>query len=193
MVAKTLMAGLLAAVSTVLTPGSAVASTPHQPIEFFEEAAEAFWETPHACADGSTVQSTFLIRSTRDFEAPETEDPDPTVRLQFLAVCPDGRSYSWGAPTVPATIHSFGNLRLVVASGEGAARDIFGVTHQLTFEVAYIGVGPLETDDNGSGSVRKEREAIAVARVTFDGSVLVDGRNNHSTRPAPFIRQDFEF
>ena len=58
------------------------------------------------CADGSTVQATLLVRSTRDFESPDTEDPDPTARVQYLAVCPDGISFSWGAPTVPATITS---------------------------------------------------------------------------------------
>jgi hypothetical protein len=28
--------------------------------------------------------------------------------------------------------------------------------------------------------------------VVFDGVVLVDGQNNHRTRPAPFIRTDEE-
>src|SRR5687768_10019449 len=65
---------------------------------FFEETAEAFWQVPHQCADGSVVQATLLVRSTRDFDAPDTEDPDPTARVQFLAVCPDGRSFSWAAP-----------------------------------------------------------------------------------------------
>ena len=64
---------------------------------FFEETAEAFWAVPHECADGSTVQATLLVQSTRDFEAPDTDDPDPTARVQFLAVCPDGTSFSWGA------------------------------------------------------------------------------------------------
>ena len=48
---------------------------------FFEETAEAFWAVPHQCADGSTVQATLLVRSTRDFDAPDTEDPDPTARV----------------------------------------------------------------------------------------------------------------
>jgi hypothetical protein len=63
---------------------------------FFEETAEAFWAVPFECADGSTVQGTLLVRSTRDFEAPDTEDPEPTARVQFLAVCQDGTSFSWG-------------------------------------------------------------------------------------------------
>ena len=33
------------------------------------------------------------------------------MRVQFLAVCPDGTSFSWGAPTVPATITSVRPLR----------------------------------------------------------------------------------
>jgi hypothetical protein len=39
-------------------------------------------------------------------------------------------------------------------------------------------------------STRKQREAVAHGLVTFDGSVLVDGANNHPTRPASFIRND---
>ena len=65
---------------------------------FFEETAQAFWTVPHECADGSVVDGTLLVQSTRDFESPDREDPDPTARLQFLAVCPDGTSFSWGAP-----------------------------------------------------------------------------------------------
>jgi len=191
MIGKTLIAGVVAVVSLSIPTQSAAEEI--QRDLFFEETAEAFWTTPHACADGSTVQSTLLVRSTRDFESPETEDPDPTARVQFLAVCPDGISFSWAAPAAPATIQSTENLKYVLVSGAGTARDILGQTHQVTFDVAYVAVGPLETTVNGPGSIRKQREALAVGRVTFDGAVLVAGFNNHPTRPAPFIRQDFEF
>ncbi len=159
---------------------------------FFEETASAFWAVPHECADGSTVQGTLLVLSTRDFESPETEDSDPTARVQFQAVCPDGTSFSWAASTAPATITSTGNLKSVTAAGSGIARDNLGGTHQVSFDVAWTGVGPLETTVNVSGSKRKEREATATGQVTFDGDVLVDGEANHPTRPAPFIRVDTE-
>ncbi len=159
---------------------------------FFEETAGAFWAVPHQCADGSTVEGTLLVQSTRDFEAPETEDPEPTVRLQFLAVCPDGTSFSWGALVVPATIASTSDLKSVAVEGSGTARDILGGTHEVTFDVTWTGVGPLETTVNGPGSKRKEREATATGQVTFDGQVLVDGPADHPTRPAPFIRIDTE-
>jgi hypothetical protein len=159
---------------------------------FFEETAEAFWAVPHECADGSIVQGTLLVRSTRDFEAPETEDPDPTARIQFLAVCPGGSSFSWAAPTASATITSTENLKSVTAAGSGTATDILGGTHQVTFDVTWTAVGPLETTVNGPGSKRQQREATATGRVTFDGVVLVDGAANHPTRPAPFIRVDTE-
>jgi hypothetical protein len=55
---------------------------------FFEETAEAFWAVPHACADGSTVQATLLVRSTRDFNAPDTEDPDPNGQGAVLGRLP---------------------------------------------------------------------------------------------------------
>jgi hypothetical protein len=159
---------------------------------FFEETAAAFWEVPHVCADGSTVPGTLLVQTTRDFEAPEREDPDPTVRVQFLAVCPGGISFSWAAPTAPATITSTADLRSVTAVGSGIARDNLGGTHEVSFDVAWAGVGPLETTVNVAGSKRKERAATATGQVIFDGEVIVDGAANHPTRPAPFIRVDTE-
>jgi hypothetical protein len=159
---------------------------------FFEETASAFWAVPHECADGSTVQGTLLVLSTRDFESPDTEDPDPTARVQFLAVCPDGASFSWAAPTAPATITSTENLKSVTAAGSAIARDNLGGTHQVSFEVAWTGTGPLETTVNGPGSKRQQRAATATGRVTFDGELLVNGETNHPTRPAPFIRIDTE-
>jgi hypothetical protein len=159
---------------------------------FFEETASAFWAVPFECADGSTVQGTLLVLTTRDFESPATEDADPTARVQFLAVCPDGTSFSWGAPAVPTTITSTDNLKSVTASGSGIARDNLGGTHQVSFDVTWTAVGPLETTVNGPGSKRQQREATATGQVTFDGEVLVNGEANHPTRPAPFIRVDTE-
>ena len=159
---------------------------------FFEETAEAFWAVPHECADGSTVEGTLLVRSTRDFEAPDTEDADPTARVQFLAVCPGGISFSWAAPTAPATITSDENLKSVTAVGSGIARDNLGGTHTVSFDVTWTGVGPVETTVNVAGSKRKEREATASGQVIFDGEVLVAGEADHPTRPAPFIRVDTE-
>jgi hypothetical protein len=181
--------GALAAVIALLTFASAASAVRSL---FFEETAQAFWAVPHQCADGSTVQGTLLVSSTRDFESPDTEDSDPTVRLQFLAVCPDGTSFSWGAPTVPATITSTENVKSVSATGSGIARDNLGGTHQVSFDVTWTAVGPLVTTVNGPGSKRQQREATATGRVTFDGQVLVDGPANHPTRPAPFIRVDTE-
>jgi hypothetical protein len=159
---------------------------------FFEETAQAFWAVPHQCADGSTVQGTLLVQPTRDFESPDTEDPDPTARVQFLAVCPNGTSFSWAAPTAPATITSTENLKSLSAAGSGIARDNLGGTHQVSFDVTWTAVGPLETTVNGPGSKRQQREAVATGQVTFDGDLIVDGANNHPTRPAPFIRVDTE-
>jgi hypothetical protein len=178
----------LAAVTAVLgfsASASAVRSL------FFEETAGAFWAVPHLCADGSTVEGTLLVQSTRDFESPDTEDPDPTVRVQFLAVC-SGSSFSWAAPTAPATITSVENLKSVTASGSGIARDNLGGTHEVSFDVTWTAVGPLETTVNGPGSKRQEREATATGQVTFDGELIVNGEANHPTRPAPFIRVDTE-
>ena len=179
----------LATSAIVLTASVPTAAAPSR---FFEEAAEAFWEVPHECADGTTVAATLLVRSTRDFERPDTEDPEPTARVQFLAVCPDGSSFSWGAPTVPATIVSTGNLQRVTAAGTGTARDNLGGTHTVSFDVAWTGFGPLERIVNAPGSKTKIRAATATGQVVFDGEVLADGEALHSTRPEPFIRVDVE-
>lgn len=175
------------------------ASAEAEQFYFFEETASSFWAVPHQCADGSTVTATLLVLSTRDFEAPDTEDADPTARVQYQAVCPDGRSFSWAAPAAPATITSTENLKSVTASGSAIARDNLGGTHQVSFDVAWTAVGELETSVRTTASsfqvntsTRKEREATATGRVVFDGVVLVDGQNNHPTRPAPFIRTDEE-
>ena len=183
-----LMAGAVAAVGTVSTAAPARAEREL----FFEETAGAFWAVPHECVDGSTVEGTLLVQTTRDFESPDNEDDDPSARLQFQAVCPGGISFTWGAPTAPAMITSTANLKSVTAAGSTAARDNLGGTHQVSFDVAWTGSGPLETTVNGPGSKRKERAATATGQVIFDGVALVDGAANHPTRPAPFIRVDTE-
>lgn len=186
---RLMVAGVAGLATLVAVPISSSAAAARD--LFFEETAGAFWAVPYECADGSTVEGTLLVQSTRDFESPDTEDPDPTARVQFLAVCPDGTSFSWGA-IMPATITSSRNLKRVTAAGAGIARDNLGGTHQVTFDVTWTGVGPLETTVNAPGSKREEREATATGQVTFDGVVLVDGEADHPTRPAPFIRVDTE-
>ncbi len=141
--------------------------------------------------DGGAL-ATLLVQTTRDFESPDREDPEPTVRVQYLAVCPDGTSFSWGAPAVPATITSAEDLKSVRATGAGVARDNLGQSHDVAFDVTWTGFGGVETSVNGPGSKRQQRAAVATGRVTFDGAVLVDGPANHPTRPVPFIRVDTE-
>ena len=55
------------AVVTVVLGMAAPASA--QRSLFFEETASAFWAVPFECADGSVVQGTFLVLTTRDFES----------------------------------------------------------------------------------------------------------------------------
>ena len=176
---------LLALVITLPTPAWAERSL------FFEETAEAFWAVPYQCAGGAIVQGTLLVRSTRDFESPDTEDADPTARVQFQAVCPDGTSFTWGG-VLPVTITSTDNLKSVTVSGSGTVRDIFGSPHDVSFDVEWTGTGPGETTVNGPGSKRRQREATAMGVVTFDGEILVNGAADHPTRPSPFIRVDTE-
>ena len=184
------LAAPLAALVVALT---ALTATPAQAVRdlFFEETASAFWSVPYECADGSIVQGTLLVQSTRDYEAPDTEDANPTTRVQFLAVCPDGISFSW-AGFLPSTITSAANLKSVHTVGSGTVRDNSGGLHTVSFDVTYTAVGPLMTEVNGPGSKRMQREATATGQVTFDGNLIVNGANNHPTRPAPFIRVDTE-
>lgn len=182
---------VMVAAAAALVAVAAPASADSEKFRFFEETAEAFWAVPHECPDGSTVTATLLVRTTRDFEYPDSEDADPTARVQYQAVCPDGSSFTWGG-ILPATITSKANLKSVTASGSGIVRDVFGVTHEVSFDVTWTAVGPLVTTVNGPGSSRKQREAVASGVVTFDGVVLVDGRALHPTRPEPLIRVDIE-
>jgi len=76
----------------------------------------------------------------------------------------------------------------VHVTGSGIARDIFGVAHTVSVDVTWTGVGKVETEVNGPGSKRQQRDATAVGVVIFDGAAIVNGPSNHPTRPAPFIR-----
>lgn len=159
---------------------------------FFEETAEANWAVPHSCEDGSTVTARLLVRSTRDFEAPETEDDNPTARAQYLAVCPEG-SFNW-VGTGSVSIESTNNLKSVDVDGTIRVRDISGVFHQVSMDVNWTGDGPMETSSNPTQrflvgtNIRKQRAATATGTVTFDGATVVAGAANH--RITPFIRTD---
>jgi hypothetical protein len=189
---------LTAALAVLALPSAASAAV--ERTVFFEETAQAFWQAPHTCADGTTVQGTFLVAPTRDFESPETEDAEPTVRLQYLAVCADGTSFSWGVGALAATITSTSDRKSLSVTGSGTARDNLGVVHQVSVDATWTGVGPLQTSVSTTSnqgfsvntSTRKQRAAIADALVTFDGGTFVDGPADHPTRPAPFIRVDEE-
>src|SRR5688572_7771998 len=133
--AAALAALVVALVALTATPAQAVRNL------FFEETASAFWSVPHQCTDGSMVQGTLLVQSTRDYEAPETEDANPTTRVQFLAVCPDGRSFSW-VGFLPSTISSTDNLKSVHTVGSGTVTDNSGTVHTVSFDVTYTAVGP---------------------------------------------------
>ena len=115
------------------------------------------------------IDGTLLVQSTRDFVSPDTEDPDPTARVQFLAVCPDGTSFSWGAPTAPATITSTGTSG-ASSAGAGIARDNLGGTHAVVFRRDLDRGRTPRATINGPGSKRKERAAMATGQVTFDGN-----------------------
>ena len=179
----------LAALTVALTFSSSAAA---ERSLFFEETASAFWAVPHECADGSTVQGTLLVQSTRDFEAPDTEDPDPTVRVQFLAVLSERQLVQLGGADRPGDDHELREPqerhRGWIGSSHGQPRwDAPGLLRRHV-----DGRWTLETAVNGPGSKRQQREATAAGQVIFDGEVLVDGAANHPTRPAPFIRVDTE-
>lgn len=183
---------LIAVLALLALPASASAG---EQSYFFEETAEANWSVPHECADGSIVQARLLVRSTRDFESPDTEDPDPTARVQFQAICPDGSSFSW-VGTGAVSITSTGNLKHVSVTGTITVRDDFGASHQVSVDVDWTGSGALKTSvttTRGFGVVttkRQQRNATATGTVTYDGVVLVSGEANHRIRP--FIRTDEE-
>ena len=181
---------LLALLALLVAP--AAASADAEQSYFFEETAEANWSVPYTCPDGSTVDARLLVRSTRDFESPDTEDADPTARVQFQAIC-SGSSFSW-VGTGPVSITSTPNHKSVTVTGTITVRDIFGVRHTVSVDVAWTGRGALETSVNPTQgfrvgtSIRQQRAATATGTVTYDGQVLVSGEANH--RITPFIRTD---
>lgn len=169
---------------------------------FFEETAQAFWAVQHECDDGSIVEATLLVETTRDFEPPEeTEDSNPTARVQYLAPCQDGSQVRW-VGIVPATITSTENLKSLTASGEGFARDAFtGALIPVSFNVTWTAEGSPETSVRSFVSEgfrititsSQQRDATATGQVIADGVTLVDGvANPPAGRPAPFIRTDEE-
>lgn len=188
------------AVALVVAPStSAFAATE----TFFEEQATANWSVAHTCASGAVVDARLLVESTRDFESPDTEDAQPTVRVQYQAVCPDGTSFGWvgiigdDRPLDEhATIESAPDLEGVHASGTGTVRDNLGVNHDVTFDVTWTGTGGLETEVTTFTGFRvlihteKERSATATGTVTFDGAVLVDGAANHRITPVITSEED---
>lgn len=159
---------------------------------FFEEQAQANWAVQHQCDDGSVIEARLLVESTRDFETPETEDAEPTVRVQYAGVCPEG-SFNLVGNAIPATITSTENLKSVHAQGEGIVRDALRNPHPVTFDVAWTGSGPLQTSVETTSnqgfrintSTEMRREATATGVVTIDGEEIVNGAANH--RITPFI------
>jgi hypothetical protein len=157
---------------------------------FFEETAEAFWAVPHQCADGSTVDATLLVRSAwlqrNRYRGPGSHGqgavPSGLPRRHLIQL---GRTGGTGHDHEHSGPQERPRRRI-------RSCDIFGDPHAVTFNVTWTGVGPVETTVNVAGSKRKQRTATATGQVTFDGVVLVDGPNNHPTRPAPFIRVDTE-
>jgi len=159
---------------------------------FFEEQAQANWAVQHECDGGTVIEARLLVESTRDFETPETEDADPTVRVQYAGVCPEG-SFNLVGNQIPATITSTENLKSVHAQGEGIVRDALRNPHPVTFDVSWTGSGPLQTSVRTTSnqgfrintSTEKRREATATGVVTIDGEEIVNGAANH--RITPFI------
>lgn len=177
---------LLAAVALLALPALAAAAPANYS---FEETAQAAWSVDHQCSDGSVVQAQLRVVATRDFASPDTEDADPTARVQYAALCPDG-SFSW-LGFIPVTIVSSENMKSVSVAGSGTVRDNRGVTHDVTIDVTWTGVGSVTTTTkpfNGGVNIRRQRAATATGTVTFDGATLVSGDADHSIRP--FIRTD---
>ena len=93
--------------ATAVVASALLAAPPAHAVRnlFFEQQAQAFWSVPYECADGSVVQGTLLVNPTYDYNAPDTVDTNPTTRVQFSAVCPDGTSFGWSTrPPAPSTM-----------------------------------------------------------------------------------------
>ena len=88
---------LLAALALLAVPAVASAAN-----GFTEQVASARWSTPFQCPDGSTAADGRLIVETDNFiEAGTTPDPNPPLRLGFVA----------SARTAPSVGASYGRRR----------------------------------------------------------------------------------
>lgn len=184
------LAALLAPVA-LATSASAQAE-----IEFmFEDTTEADLRVPHRCDDGSFVNARLVVRTNRLYESPDTEDTTPTATLLYQAVC-NGLSFTW-TTTRPAaaTITSTPDLKSVTAAGTGTVRTNTGVIHTVDFDVAWTGVGPVQTTTGPiqrslvGTSIDKRREATMAGVVALDGQAILDGQGVPRLESLqPFIR-----
>jgi hypothetical protein len=177
---------LFTALASLLIP--AVASGANG---FTEQIASARYAPSFTCSDGTAGTDVRMIVETDNFiDAGTTPNPNPPLRVGFQAQC-SGRTYSFGFTRAAATQFD-PNLKSVTVSGTFPnVVDSEGVSHTITVNTTWTGIGPVQTTVNTSGSKSKKRAATATARILVDGNTLVDGPAITAFSP-PFIRIDSE-
>ena len=154
-----------------------------------EEVASARWVISFQCPDGSTgTDGRLIVETTNSWRRAR-----PPMRVSGSGSWASARTapFSWGF-TRPVATQFDPNLKSVTLSGTFAnVLDNRGVSHTVSVDAAWTGVGPVVTTVNQAGSKRKQRAATATATILFDGNTLVDGAAN-SQFPPPFIRVDTE-
>lgn len=157
----------------------------HEPIHCSDTIAEAHWLVPYPSSGGSVQDGWLAVRLHRQHDT--TYPIVDSFAVTFWAPgSPPVRLWTRGSATWPFTPGSldFG------PDLEGATLAGSGGTPEVTFNVEFTGTEWLEISED-YWNIYKKRAATAVAQVSYDGDVLVDGPANHPSKPAPFISYEW--
>jgi hypothetical protein len=170
-------AAACAAIGSLVLPVAATAAS--ETFHRFEAVATANYTVTQACPDGSTAQTLVTVIGGHE---QESQSGETTLDSDFVTVLI--RGFDCDGVLVndrgsgPAEFTFSSSLRQAAVTGTITTRD----GHVVAVDVAWDGVGPLETTSNTTtfpgftGHFRgAERDAVATGTVVVDGETLVAG------------------
>ena len=171
-----------AAICALVLPvaASAAAETFHR----FEAVATANYTVTEACPDGSTAQTLVTVIGGHE---EESQSGETTLDSDFVTVLIRGFDCDGllvnDRGSGPGEFTFSSSLQQAAVTGTITTRD----GREVAVDVAWDGVGPLETTSNTTtfpgftGVFRgAERDAVATGTVVVDGETLVDGTTTNA-------------
>ena len=171
-----------AAVGSLVLPVAATAAS--ETFHRFEAVATANYTVTEACPDGSTAQTLVTVIGGHE---EESQSGETTLDSDFVTVLI--RGFDCDGVLVndrgsgPAEFTFSSSLQQAAVTGTITTRD----GREVAVDVAWDGVGPLETTSNTTtfpgftGHFRgAERDAVATGTVVVDGKTLVDGTTTNA-------------